>query len=185
MNQKLILTCLIFATFQPILVCKKLKKESAETTKKTTKLSYPYPNILLKDMTVDELAKTVEYATTIKDSDLAFKAYSLLFSKCKSQEDLKTHKINCADFCFSIQDYEKAILVYEEFLILFPGSDQAEYANYKVIVCMFLLSLDFDRDQTNTQRTISLCLLFKQRVKNENFAKETENIYKNCRKSNY
>jgi outer membrane assembly lipoprotein YfiO len=158
----------------------KIKKSKKE--KKSEKLKFPFPGVLLKDMNEEQLEKTIAYAKQAQDQELAFKAYAYLISQSKSQETIKKYKLDFADYAFELQDYEKASMAYEDFGILYPGSAEAEYAQYKAILCAFLTSLDFDRDQSITHKTISLCLLFGPKAKDEKFASESLRIYKICRK---
>jgi outer membrane assembly lipoprotein YfiO len=160
---------------------KKAKKEQ-KALAKAAKPKYPYPGILVKNMTDEQLEVTLTYAKLINDKELALKSYFHLISQSKSQETLKKYKLDFADYSFGTQDYDKALMAYEDFGILYPGSDESEYAQYKSIVCCFLLSLEFDRDQTNTQKTISLCQLLAPKTKNETFLEEIKKIYGTCRK---
>lgn len=178
---------LTLLTYEP-LTGKNQKSEQA-TPKKTKKvkikkekLVYPYPNKLLKNMDEKELEETLIYAKKAFDKELAMKAFFLLISQCKDQENLKRYKLDVGDYFFDLQDYEKATMAYEEFSILFPGSDESEYAQYKTILSLFYLSLDYDRDQSGTQKTVSLCLLFLAKAKNEKFIKEVTNIHQTLRR---
>lgn len=180
MTIKTILSCVILSTFiTPVSLCK--YNRLFQSSKAPAKPSYPVPGKLVKNMDESELQQVLAYAKEIKDTELTFKVFFYLISQSKSQEALQNYKLDYADFTFGLEDYEKSVLAYEEFIMLYPGSKQAEYANYKAILGNFLLSLSFDRDQTMTQRTLSSCLLFLQKAKDEKFINETKNIFKSCR----
>lgn len=188
MTIKTILACVILSIFPTLEIsCKVQPSKKSEKSKKSKKAEkpakpvYPFPKILVKDQDENQLEQTLVYAKAVDDKELIFKAFFYLISQSKSQEKIKHYKIDYADYTFGIEDYEKALMGYEEFGMLYPGSAEAEYAQYKAILCNFFLSLSFDHDQTLTQRTVSSCLLFLQKVKDEKFLKETENIYKSCR----
>ena len=144
--------------------------------------AYPVPDKLIKDMNENELSLVLEYAKNIDDTDLVFKCFFHLMAIAKQQVTLKKYKLDLADYCFTLQDYPKASICYEEFFILFPGSQEAEYSQYKSILCSFYLTLASDRDQTQSQKTISLIQLFLARAKNPKFIQETKDMYTTCRK---
>lgn len=185
MTIKTILACVILSIFPTFEIsCKaqsSKKSEKSKKAKKPARPAYPFPKILVKDQKENQLEQTLVYAKAVDDKELIFKTFFYLISQSKSQEKIKHYKIDYADYTFGIEDYDKALMAYEEFGMLYPGSAEAEYAQYKAILCNFFLSLSFDHDQTLTQRTVSSCLLFLQKVKDEKFLKETENIYKSCR----
>ncbi len=158
------------------------KKPQPETTSKKQKLQHPVPGKSLKTMTAQELAQVIEYAKAIADSDLAFKAFYHIFSALDDHNQLKTYKLDLADYCYGLDSWEKAATRYEEFCLLYPGSEQAEYAQYKLILCTFYLSLNADKDQSSTIKTINLIIHFLKRAKNPKFMSEMESIFKTCRK---
>lgn len=181
MTIKTILSCVILSAFiTPQISCKYNHLFSTEST--PGKPPYPVPGKLVKNMNEEELEKVLVYAKIVKDVELAYKVFFYLISQSKSQDIIKTYKLDYGDYAFEQEDYEKALAAYEDFAQHYPGSTQAEYARYKIIVCTFFLSLSFDRDQTQTHRTISLCLLFAQKAKNEKFLAEVQKTYNTCRK---
>jgi len=146
-----------------------------------TKIAYPVPNKYVKDMNEEELNKVLEYGKNVNDSELVFKCYFYLIGMSAQQGTIKTYKLGLADYCFDREDYEKASQGYEEYFMLYPGSKEAEYTQYKSILCSFYLCLASDRDQTQTLKTISLIQFFLQRAKNEIFINEAKEIYTTCR----
>ena len=182
MTIKIIKACVILALFATIQIFPKYNALT-RSSKAPARPEYPYPHLLVKDMNEEQLEKTLEYGKhdQIQDKDLVFKVFFHLISQSKSQEKIKIYKLDFADYLFNIKDYEKSLMAYEEFSMLYPGCAESEYVMYKGILCNFLLSLDFDRDQTLTQRTVSAAMLFLQKVKDEKFKTETQNIYNSCR----
>lgn len=155
----------------------KVRKKAA-----AKKNSYPVPNKSIKDMVEDELVLVLEYAKKRKDKELAFKVYYHLLSVCQDHTRIKTYKLDLADYCYGLQDYEKAALKYEEFCLLYPGCNEAEYAEYKLILCTFYTSLEAHRDQTDTNRTINFVNHFLNKAQNSQFIDEAKSIAKICRK---
>lgn len=151
----------------------KIKKESK---------SYPVPGKMLKNMNAQELDKIIVYAKETGDSDLAFKAFYHIINVLQDHNQIKTYKLDLADYCFGLEDWTKAASRYEEFCLLYPGCDQSEYAQYKLILCTFYLTLSADRDQSDTIKTLNLITHFLKRAKEPKFISEMESIYKTCRK---
>ncbi len=146
------------------------------------KNNFPVPGKIIKNMDEQELVLVIEYAKNKQDKELAFKAYFHLFSVCQDHMQLKKYKLDLADYCYGLSEYEKAALKYEEFCILYPGCQEAEYAEYKLILCTFYTSLEAHRDQADTNRTINFITHFLQKAKDATFISEAESIYKTCRK---
>lgn len=146
-----------------------------------SKPSYPFPGKLVKNMNLPELAKVLEYGKIVKDSELVFKVYAQIFSQVIEQDAMKVYRLDVADYCFSIEDYEKASIFYDQFYSFYPGSNQSEYAQYKSILCSFYLSLSFDRDQTLTNKTIAQIDQFLLMAKEAKFIEEIKTIRSSCR----
>lgn len=140
------------------------------------------PNKMIKNMNTEELEQAVAYFRVKKDQESLFQAYYKLINHSQDHVSIKKYKLDLADFCFEIKDFAKAHTKYEEFCLLYPGSQESEYAQYKLILCLFYLSLEADRDQNDTHKTINCITVFLKRAKNELFIQETQDIYKTCRK---
>lgn len=143
--------------------------------------THPYPSILIKDMTEEQLRDMIPYVKSLGDKESVFKLFHVLLSKSPSQNHLKNYKLDLADYCFDIKDYEKAAFSYEEFFILYPGSAEAEYSQYKSILCWFYQSLSPSKDQSNTDKTIILIDDYLRKGANQKFIDEVKNIRKQCR----
>lgn len=176
MTIRMILSCLILSLSYSNIHSKYIPLFGSKV-----KPQYPVPSKLIKNMDEPELQKVLAYGKEVQDTELVFKTFFHLFSQSTSQESIKTYKLDLADFCFEIKDWEKAGAAYEEFLMLYPGSKEFEYAQYKAILCAFYLSLSFDRDQSGTQKVIAMCQLFLQRAKEVKFIEETQTILTSCR----
>lgn len=146
------------------------------------KNSFPVPGVSIKDMNEEQLLLVLEYAKNKKDKELVLKVFYHLLSVCPDHTKLKSYKLDLADYCYSLQDYENASIKYEEFCLLYPGCNEAEYAEYKLILCTFYTSLEAHRDQTDTNRTINFIAHFLNKAKNEKFISEVQSIFKICRK---
>ncbi|MFA5998390.1 MAG: outer membrane protein assembly factor BamD [Candidatus Babeliales bacterium] len=147
----------------------------------STKPPYPCPGKLVKNMDEQELRQVLEYGKIVKDGELVHKTYFYLFKISTEQSAIKEYKLGLADYCFLQEDYEKASGCYEDFFMLYPGSKEAAYSQYKSILCSFYLSLSADRDQTATHKTISLINFFLMKETDQKFIDEVKTIYTTCR----
>lgn len=162
------------------------KKSKVTLAKKTTKqekikLTNPYPYVLLKDMTEEQLLEMLPFTKSQGEKEAVFKVFHFLISHSSDQNNIKNYKIDLADYCYHIKDYDKAAFCYEEFSVLYPGCKESEYAQYKAISCWFLMSLDASRDQSDTQKTIILIDEYLKKATNEKFTQEAQSIRKQCR----
>lgn len=155
----------------------KVRKKSA-----AKKNAYPVPGKNVKDMNEEELLLVLEYAKNKQDREFVFKIYFYLLSVCQDHTKIKTYKLDLADYCYGLKDYEKAALKYEEFCLLYPGCNEAEYAEYKLILCTFYTSLEAYHDQTDTNRTIIFINHFLNKAHDVKFIEEAKSILKTCRK---
>lgn len=141
----------------------------------------PHPDKLLKDMNEQELQDSLPYAKALGDKELVFKVFHYLLSHSSDQNNLKTYKLDLADYCFSLKDYEKAGFSYEDFAMHYPGCKEIEYAKYKAIISWFSLCLEPGRDQLLTNKTIFLIDDYLKGATNEKFIEEVKAIRAQCR----
>lgn len=151
-------------------------------SKRSKKKDYPVKDKSIKLMNEDELVLVLGWAKEQKDTDLVFTAFYYLMSVCQDHVRMKTYKLDLADYTYGLESYEKAAKAYEEFCLLYPGSQESEYAQYKLILCTFYISLEADRDQVDTAKTINLIVHFMQKAREQKFIDEMQSIFKICRK---
>ena len=175
---------LIFSvlTTQQFLNCKYNSALHKQAKKSEARPCNPHPSKLVKDMNEEELKSMLTYAKITDNKELVFKVFHFLMTVSTSQDNLKEYKLDLANYCYQLKDFEKASFVYEEFCSLYPGSQEMEYAQYKSILCWFFLSLDPSKDQTFTHKTILLIDTFLQTAKNKKFIDESNSIKQTCRK---
>lgn len=157
------------------------KKQLERAQHQAQALTHPHPNVLVKDMTESQLCDMIPYMKAVGDKESVFKVFHFLLSKSPDQNNLKTYKLELADYCFSIKEYEKAAFSYEEFFILYPGSAESEYSQYKAILCWFYQTLDSCKDQSNTEKTIILIDEYIRRANNQKFIDEVKTMRAQCR----
>ena len=143
--------------------------------------SNPHPDKLVKHMNEQELCESLAYAKAVGNKELVLKIFHFLMTVSIDQDALKAYKLDLADYHYSLKDFEKAATIYEEFFILYPGSPEVEYSQYKAILCWFFLSLAPEKDQSFTHKTIMLIDDFLRKAKQAKYIDEAKSIKKKCR----
>lgn len=141
----------------------------------------PYSNTPLKKLTGKQLEEVYAYTQTHK-MDYAFMIDLLerLIALSDNHAGVKQYKLQLADTHYIVHHLEKAAACYEDFGVMYPGSKENEYVLYKAVACMFELSLDADRDQTNTKKTIVLIKEFLKRAQKTELIQEAQEISQKC-----
>ena len=163
----------IICKYNPIFI-----KQSKNTPERP---SNPHPSQFIKDMNEQELNNMLTYAKQTDQTDFVFKIFHFLMTVTQSQDALRNYKLDLADYCYQLKDFEKASVCYEEFFHLYPGSNEAEYTQYKAILCWFYRSLAPDKDQSFTDKTLILVEDFLNKAKNKAYIQETNDIKQKCR----
>jgi len=129
------------------------KPEYKETKKKFDKLIKSRD---IKQLSSKELAQAVDLSIQLGWYDKALYYLQHMITSSKDSEKIKELKLQVADLLFEKGGLNKAGDAFEEYLDLYPGSDQAEYAHYKRVLCLFYQTLKTDQDQIPTRDAIKL-----------------------------
>lgn len=110
----------------------------------------------LKLLTEKELRRAADLSLSLGWHDDAIRYLTRLSTETKSSQTIKNLKLELADVYFNQGALKLSADGYQEFLKLYPGDKQAEYAQYKGLLSNFYAMLQTDRDQTPTHNTIRL-----------------------------
>jgi len=162
--------------------------ESWVTTKDAHKKETPkkqgwFQKKTLRDMSYDEIKVAKDGLLAKKNYYIALKYLERMLKLCDNLNEMADLLLEFADTLWADNKHEKAGKVYQEFASLYPGSDQAEYALYKAILCTEQSVLEADRDQTATRDTIALADKFLERADLfKKYAPDVEEIRTRCYK---
>jgi outer membrane assembly lipoprotein YfiO len=109
-----------------------------------------------KELSFKELRQATNLAIQLGWYDKALMYLHQMVTTSKDSEVIKVLKLEVADILFEKSSLEKAGEAFEEYLSLYPGSDQSEYAHYKHVLCTFYQTLKTDQDQGPTRQAIQL-----------------------------
>lgn len=161
---------------------KKEKKDQAvsEAPKQTPVTSSIFATKTLSSMNFDELKKSKEAIVKSGDKKTAIKYLERMNRVCKDCNELKVIMLELAQLLFEIGDYTKSSKMYHEFTLLYPGSDEVEFAMYQAIISSFKQILDPEHDQSNTAETRELAQSFLERSSFTTYKKDVEEIATKC-----
>ncbi|AXK60678.1 hypothetical protein C0J27_02900 [Candidatus Chromulinivorax destructor] len=141
----------------------------------------PHQSVPIRKMTLKHLNDIYEYSEHHKvDINVLTNVLERLISLSDNHAGVKKYKLQYADSHFAMNHLEIAATYYEDFATLYPSSNEAIYAAFKSIGCMFQLSLSPDRDQTNTKKTIALAKTFLKEHPGHELNAEVEEIIATC-----
>ncbi len=105
----------------------------------------PTAEILYKEAL--EAAKSKDYQTSIE----SYKKVKELFP---DHPLAQLAQLEIAENYFNSEQYDEAIIAYEEFIKLYPGNINIPYAVFKEALCYFNQISEADRDQSATRKAI-------------------------------
>ena len=168
-------------------VAQKLAEEKArlqmliDRHKNFTENLKPYLHQQTQNLKEDGALSVYKYHKNRGDKFQQVRTLERLVQIATDQNILADALLALADLYYDYQhNLDKAANTYEKFATLFPGSEQADYAGYKSIVCLFYNTLIAERDQSSTTHAIKLAGTFLKKTTNETYKKEVHDIVKQC-----
>ena len=141
----------------------------------------PHGTTPIRKMTIDQLNDVYAWSEQHKmDQITMINVLERLIALSDNHAGVKTYKLQLADTHFQLNHIDIAAIYYEDFSTLYPASKEAEYALYKAVLCMFEISLEPDRDQTNSKKTILLAKEFLKKSPKIEFQQEIQTVLENC-----
>lgn len=134
----------------------------------------------ISTMNFEELKKSKEENVQAGDKKTAIKYLERMVPQCTDLDELKCIMLELAQLLYETESYTKAAKMYNEFTLLYPGSDEVELAMYKAIVSNFQLILDAEHDQTKTVETQEQAQAFLERPLFTRYKNEVQDILIKC-----
>ncbi|MFC1841974.1 outer membrane protein assembly factor BamD, partial [Candidatus Dependentiae bacterium] len=134
-----------------------------------------------RDLDYEELKRGKNRLLSEGRKELAIKHIEKMIPLCNDVQELRSLRLEEADLFFETGDLKKAEQFYSEFVQLYPGDQNIEYASYKSILSNYWLTLDAERDQSVTKNTIALSKNFLDRSNIfKEYTSEVEKICLDC-----
>lgn len=167
---------------------KNIAKQDEQSDKNTqeqkkgwfSSISSWFSNKTINNMNFAELKEVKEKLIQEGNNASAIKYLEKMMPLCNDLDELKRIMMELAKLYFEADDFEKAGKMFNEFTVLYPGCDEAEFALYQAILSNFKLTLDAEHDQTKTQETKELALAFLERESFTMYRKEVAGILNKC-----
>jgi len=130
-----------------------------------------------RDLTYDERKEVKERLIAEGRKETAIKHIEKMIPLSNNIQELRNLYLEIADLVFETGQLAKAEQLYSQFSQLYPGDAKIEYATYKSILCGFWLTLNPQRDQSKTKKTIEVAKTFLKRTDIfKQYIKEVEKI---------
>lgn len=136
---------------------------------------------LVKDLNVEELRirLAIDYARGY-ESDRQ-KIIDQLIIMSTDQQEVQQLRLERADIYFDDGKMKEAARYYREYVKLYPGSKDRDYAEYKKILCNFYAQLVPPHDQTRTTKTLDMITAYlEQESLEQAFRDEVKKIQTTC-----
>jgi outer membrane protein assembly factor BamD (BamD/ComL family) len=159
-------------------------------TKRGKQKKQRQPRKTLRYMTYEETKEGKDKLLAVGNYFVALKYQERMLKLCDDLNELEALFLEYADTHRSCNHYDKAAVLYSDFVNSYPGSNNTEYALYQAIVCTSHLIFDAERDQTNTHKTIELANTFLEKADlfaqyKDKVAEIRTNCYKLLARSEY
>lgn len=133
-----------------------------------------------KTMSAPQLTQAKILALQDENLPLAATYLEHLITQSTDQMVLKDARLELADIQFDLGKMDKAAQYYSTFVLLYPGSCQAEYAEYKAILCRFYAMMSPDRDQTKTKEALALARAYLENGVYHEYKQQVQDIKTQC-----
>ena len=131
----------------------------------------------LKD---DELETLMKIYEKEKNTKMMVKALEKKIGSCSDPQELRLLKLRLANIHYDSNNLEKAGKLYSEYMMLYPGSQEAEYVEYKALLCHFYNVGDYERDQGTTRNAIRLAENFLKKKTYKKYNWQVQSILNDC-----
>lgn len=163
------------------------RKRAVKKNEHTTKLEKRNKRTIVPHASADLTTLSLEQLRERKDGHLVYQNYTgaleclnRMLTICSAPEELSRIRLEAADTIFELGDLEKAQLAYHDYATFYPGSEHAEYAAYKEILCIYYQTLDHDRDQTLTKEAIERSRQFLAQKTFSSYTNDVKSVRKHC-----
>jgi outer membrane protein assembly factor BamD (BamD/ComL family) len=138
-----------------------------------------------KDMTFDEATYGKEYYQKEKDNEMMTRCAQRMLAVGghaeRHHEIMRKTTLELAQWFLAEGKFDKAQKYALDYQTIYPGTPEAKLAAYINIKAHFLSTLSFDRDQTETEKTLELAQAFLSKHKTDiEYSSSVQDMVDNC-----
>lgn len=133
-----------------------------------------------KSLTFDELELNKNIDVKNKNKENAIRYLERMIAICKDQKKICELRLELADLYFDLQFADKASKIYLEYIKLYPGHVNSEYAYFRAINSIFLKTPIPERDQSDTKEIVKLAKEFLAKDSYKKYRNEVTWILDQC-----
>jgi len=135
----------------------------------------------IKEMPLAELRERLKIDLERSYQEDALQVIKQILLISTDQEELRELRLELADIYFDLGKMKEAGRLYREYVKLYPGSAEKDYAEYKKILCNFYAQIKPPRDQTRTSKTVDMTISYlNQSPEGQAFREDVQKIQKVC-----
>lgn len=139
---------------------------------------------LIHHMPYDELKVEKDRLHKEGNDYLAVNFLREMIKKSENPDELRYLRLEYAEMLYNLKQFGEASSEYQLYVQLYPGSDQAPYADYRAIASENQEVLTADRDQESTQKVIDMAKEYGKKVPwrpgYKKYLSEVEQITHDC-----
>jgi outer membrane protein assembly factor BamD (BamD/ComL family) len=154
----------------------KRSRRKRSRRKKLKNHSYIGPVLIsksIRDQSVSDLKHNLEIYLTTSKKSLTIKYLEALISKLTDFVEIRDARLQLADLCFSVPQYDKSGSIYTEYCEAYPGHTKAEYALSQAIMSKYKQIGACDQDNIITKEVLDLSQKY---LKNKSYQKHRTQI---------
>lgn len=150
-------------------------------TKSGETIEIPYKKV--REMELSDAENAACYYHECGYVDLAIKSYERIIALSDDHETTARTLLKLANLQLEQRNYEEAQKYFEQFLTMYPGHANREFAYYKCLESHYLAMRDATRDQTPTEKTLQKAKDFLELFPDKStYAEQVKEIINICNK---
>ncbi|MFA5075321.1 MAG: outer membrane protein assembly factor BamD [Candidatus Babeliales bacterium] len=133
-----------------------------------------------EEMSFEELKQKTLSFLEQKKNDPAIENLEKIIAQYPENENIAEYKLMLADLYFNTGNLLSATQMYNHYKEFYPSDPKIEFAYYRSVLSKFYQTLKIECDQTDTEKTISLCQEYLDNTLFKTYRNDILDIKKTC-----